>query len=63
MIGIDFKKFYEEEMDIKVNLGLLTTEMEFDENFERMWQYYLAYSEAGFRARHLDVWQLGFEKL
>ena len=35
----------------------------FDENFERMWQYYLAYSEAGFRARHLDVWQLGFEKL
>jgi cyclopropane-fatty-acyl-phospholipid synthase len=28
-----------------------------------MWQYYLAYSEAGFRAEHLDVWQLGFEKL
>ena len=35
----------------------------FDTEFERMWQYYLAYSEAGFRARHLDVWQLGFEKL
>ena len=35
----------------------------FDEEFERMWQYYLAYSEAGFRAGHLDVWQLGFEKL
>ena len=35
----------------------------FDQEFERMWQYYLAYSEAGFRARHLDVWQLGFEKL
>ena len=34
----------------------------FDEEFERMWQYYLAYCEAGFRARHLDVWQLGFEK-
>jgi cyclopropane-fatty-acyl-phospholipid synthase len=34
----------------------------FDEEFERMWQYYLAYSEAGFRAGHLDVWQLGFIK-
>jgi cyclopropane-fatty-acyl-phospholipid synthase len=35
----------------------------FDGEFERMWQYYLAYSEAGFRAEHLDVWQLGFQKI
>ncbi len=35
----------------------------FDEEFERMWQYYLAYSEAGFRAGHLNVWQLGFVKI
>ena len=35
----------------------------FDEEFERMWEYYLAYSEAGFRAGHLNVWQLGFVKL
>lgn len=35
----------------------------FDQAFERMWQYYLAYSEAGFRAGHLNVWQLGFVKL
>lgn len=34
----------------------------FDEEFERIWEYYLAYSEAGFRAHHLDVWQLGFVK-
>ena len=34
----------------------------FDEEFVRMWQYYLAYSEAGFRSGHLDVWQLGFVK-
>ena len=34
----------------------------FDEEFLRMWQYYLAYSEAGFRSGHLDVWQLGFVK-
>ncbi|WP_330277824.1 cyclopropane-fatty-acyl-phospholipid synthase family protein [Lentzea sp. NBC_00516] len=29
----------------------------FDETFARMWEYYLAYAEAGFRAGHLDVWQ------
>jgi cyclopropane-fatty-acyl-phospholipid synthase len=29
----------------------------FDEVFERLWEFYLAYSEAGFRARYLDVWQ------
>ena len=37
-------------------------ELGFDDTFVRMWQYYLAYSEAGFRAKHLEVWQLGFEK-
>lgn len=34
----------------------------FNEEFKRMWEYYLAYSEAGFRSGHLDVWQLGFVK-
>lgn len=34
----------------------------FDGIFDLMWQFYLAYSEAGFRARHLDVWQLGMQK-
>ena len=29
-----------------------------DETFRRMWTFYLAYSEAGFRARYLDVHQL-----
>jgi cyclopropane-fatty-acyl-phospholipid synthase len=31
----------------------------FDPVFERMWEFYLAYSEAGFRSRYLDVWQFG----
>jgi cyclopropane-fatty-acyl-phospholipid synthase len=31
----------------------------FDDNFIRVWLLYLAYFEAGFRARYLDVWQLG----
>ncbi|MFF7652075.1 class I SAM-dependent methyltransferase [Streptomyces sp. NPDC007983] len=30
----------------------------FDTTFRRMWTFYLAYSEAGFRARYLDVQQI-----
>ncbi len=29
----------------------------FDERFVRLWQFYLAYCEAGFRARSTDVHQ------
>ncbi|WOX26543.1 cyclopropane-fatty-acyl-phospholipid synthase family protein [Streptomyces sp. HUAS YS2] len=32
----------------------------FDHVFRRMWEFYLAYSEAGFRSGYLDVRQLGF---
>jgi cyclopropane-fatty-acyl-phospholipid synthase len=34
----------------------------FDETFRRMWEFYLAYSEAGFQGRYLDVWQFGMVK-
>jgi cyclopropane-fatty-acyl-phospholipid synthase len=30
--------------------------------FGRMWELYLAYSEAGFRSGYLDVLQVGFTK-
>jgi cyclopropane-fatty-acyl-phospholipid synthase len=30
----------------------------FDEMFRRMWEFYLAYCEAGFRTGYLDVFQL-----
>ncbi|MCT2584217.1 SAM-dependent methyltransferase [Actinophytocola gossypii] len=30
----------------------------FDETFRRLWEFYLAYSEAGFASGYLDVWQL-----
>jgi cyclopropane-fatty-acyl-phospholipid synthase len=30
----------------------------FDETFRRMWEFYLAYSEAGFASGYLDVAQL-----
>jgi cyclopropane-fatty-acyl-phospholipid synthase len=34
----------------------------FDETFRRMWSFYLAYSEAGFRTGYLDVSQLTLVK-
>lgn len=34
---------------------------QFDPTFRRMWEFYLAYCEAGFRANYLDVWQFGLE--
>jgi len=34
----------------------------FDDTFRRMWEFYLAYCEAGFRAGYLDVHQLGLAR-
>ena len=34
----------------------------FDETFRRMWSFYLAYSEAGFRTGYLDVAQFTLVK-
>ena len=36
----------------------LVARLGFDPTFQRMWNYYLAYCEAGFRARDIDVAQL-----
>ena len=34
----------------------------FDERFRRMWDYYLAYCEAGFRSGNIDVRQIVYTK-
>ena len=34
----------------------------FDQRFKRLWEYYLAYCEAGFRAGHTDVCQLTLQR-
>jgi len=34
----------------------------FDETFRRMWEFYLAYCEAGFRTGYLDVFQLSIAR-
>lgn len=38
-------------------------ELGFDETFRRMWEFYLAYCEAGFRAGYLGVSQLTLERV
>jgi cyclopropane-fatty-acyl-phospholipid synthase len=38
------------------------TGLGFDERFRRMWEYYLAYCEAGFRSGNIDVRQMVFAK-
>ncbi|MFD6795635.1 MULTISPECIES: SAM-dependent methyltransferase [Prauserella salsuginis group] len=37
-------------------------ELELGEALPRVWEFYLAYSEAGFRSGYLDVWQFGLHK-
>jgi cyclopropane-fatty-acyl-phospholipid synthase len=39
------------------------TPLGFDERFRRLWEYYLAYCEAGFKSRNIDVRQMVFEKV
>jgi len=36
--------------------------MGFDHRFRRMWRYYLAYCEAGFRTGRIDLWQVAFDR-
>lgn len=38
------------------------TDLGFGTALHRMWEFYLAYSEAGFRSGYLDVWQFGLRK-
>ena len=38
------------------------TSLGFDERFRRLWEYYLAYCEAGFRAGTIDVRQMVFAR-
>lgn len=48
-----WRERFDERRDVVSALG-------FDEVFQRMWELYLAYSEAGFRSGYLDVYQWTF---
>ncbi|WP_370616666.1 class I SAM-dependent methyltransferase [Mumia qirimensis] len=50
-----WRERFEARADVVAELG-------FDAVFRRMWSFYLAYSEAGFRSGYLDVVQYGLEK-
>lgn len=38
------------------------SDLGFDDTFRRLWELYLAYSEAGFRSRQIEDWQLTYER-
>ncbi len=42
--------------------GSVLRPMGFDERFKRLWEFYLFYCEAGFRARNIDVRQVVFSR-
>ena len=42
--------------------GRRLTPLGFDERFRRLWEYYLAYCEAGFLSRNIDVRQMVFAR-
>ena len=50
-----WRKRFLQRRDALANLG-------FDDVFGRMWELYLAYSEAGFRSGYLNVYQWTFER-
>lgn len=49
-----WRQEFDEQRDALCQLG-------FDHTFQRMWRFYLGYSEGGFRSGYLDVHQLTFE--
>lgn len=61
-LGPDYARtlrLWRERFDARRDLVLA---LGFDQQFLRVWEFYLAYSEAGFRSGHLDVRQLALVK-
>ncbi|MET4682672.1 cyclopropane-fatty-acyl-phospholipid synthase family protein [Brevundimonas faecalis] len=42
--------------------GIVRTDASFDDRFRRLWRFYLAYCEAGFRSGRTDVIQMALER-
>jgi cyclopropane-fatty-acyl-phospholipid synthase len=60
--GLDYAKTLAHWRDRFLEAWPEIQPMGFDERFKRMWEYYLAYCEAGFRAGNIDVTQLTLAK-
>lgn len=61
--GQDYARTLAEWRHVFKERGAQVAAQGFDERFQRTWEFYLAYCEAGFRARNIDVMQFTLEKL
>ena len=62
MFGIDYARTLAHWRDTFLEKWPSLTLLGFDERFRRMWEYYLSYCEAGFRAGTIDVRQMVYKK-
>jgi cyclopropane-fatty-acyl-phospholipid synthase len=60
--GLDYARTVAEWRERFISAWPSLTPLGFDERFRRIWQYYLHYCEAGFRAGTIDVRQMIFAK-
>jgi cyclopropane-fatty-acyl-phospholipid synthase len=61
-IGLDYAQTLA-DWDKRFNLSIESVKSQgYDERFIRMWRYYLAYCEGGFRAKSISTVQLTFDK-
>ena len=61
-IGLDYAETLRRWRDTFLSREPEVRALGFDETFVRMWDFYLAYSEAGFASRYLDDFQLGIAR-
>lgn len=61
-LGPDYAETLHRWRETFLRRGSEVRALGFDETFVRMWDFYLAYSEAGFATRYLDDWQLGIAR-
>jgi cyclopropane-fatty-acyl-phospholipid synthase len=62
-LGLDYARtlrLWRERFDAQRELVAI---LGFDETFVRLWDFYLAYSEAGFRCGHLNAWQFSMRRM
>jgi cyclopropane-fatty-acyl-phospholipid synthase len=59
--GLDYARTLAEWRQRLWNVWDKVEPLGFDTRFKRLWEFYLFYCEAGFRARNIDVRQIVYE--
>ncbi len=62
IFGLDYARTLDAWRDRFRSVWHDLTPMGFDERFRRLWEYYFAYCEAGFRSQNIDVRQIVYAK-